>query len=399
MSSARSQRLFARYVAFAGRHTALLLGLAPRRRGRRARHVPPARAAHRHGRAAARRAPGGGGAARASPARQKSATNLVMLVRSPSAEADRAFAAGAGARAREDGPRRLLRDPVEAGDRDPRVRRALALALCRPRRPRARRGAARSRASPSGSIRWPSISRAIPTRSSSGCASRSSGSFRRAPSSEWFEGTIDRQALPRRHDVARASTAWPRAATATRSAAVRALVERTDPKRFHPQMVVEFTGRHRAGHRRAERHPRRSDARHAALLRAGAAGRSISTSVASRCLLVIGAPAVLGLLLALTLASVSIRYLNLNTAFLISIILGNGINSPIILLARYGEERRARPAGRATRCTWRMSETLRGHAHGDGRGLRSPTAASCSPASAASTSSGCSAAPACCWCG
>src|SRR5207302_1512314 len=59
-----------------------------------------------------------------------------------------------------------------------------------------------------------------------------------------------------------------------------------------------------------------------------------------RMMLVIGAPALLGLLLALTLASLTIHYLNINTAFLISIILGNGINSPIVLLARYGEERR-----------------------------------------------------------
>ncbi|MCU1280854.1 MAG: hypothetical protein JWM53_4400, partial [bacterium] len=56
---------------------------------------------------------------------------------------------------------------------------------------------------------------------------------------------------------------------------------------------------------------------------------------------VIGAPAVLGLLISLLIASVTIKYLNINTAFLISIILGNGINSPIILLGRYGEERQA----------------------------------------------------------
>jgi predicted RND superfamily exporter protein len=57
-------------------------------------------------------------------------------------------------------------------------------------------------------------------------------------------------------------------------------------------------------------------------------------------LLVIGAPAVLGLLLSLALARYTIHYLNANTAFLTSIILGNGINTPIILLARFGEERR-----------------------------------------------------------
>lgn len=63
---------------------------------------------------------------------------------------------------------------------------------------------------------------------------------------------------------------------------------------------------------------------------------------------VIGAPAVLGLLVSLFIASVTIKYLNINTAFLISIILGNGINSPIILLGRYGEERQAgKPVGTA----------------------------------------------------
>ncbi|HZS38319.1 MAG TPA: MMPL family transporter, partial [Polyangia bacterium] len=56
---------------------------------------------------------------------------------------------------------------------------------------------------------------------------------------------------------------------------------------------------------------------------------------------VVGAPAVLGLLLALALAASTVRYLNLNTAFLASIILGNGINSPILVMARFGEERRA----------------------------------------------------------
>jgi uncharacterized protein len=76
-------------------------------------------------------------------------------------------------------------------------------------------------------------------------------------------------------------------------------------------------------------------------------------------LLVIGAPAVLGLFLSLMIASFTIHYLNVNTAFLISIILGNGINSPIILLARYGEERRhGQPVQIAL--TIALSETLLG---------------------------------------
>jgi uncharacterized membrane protein YdfJ with MMPL/SSD domain len=74
-------------------------------------------------------------------------------------------------------------------------------------------------------------------------------------------------------------------------------------------------------------------------------------------LLAIGIPAFYGVLLSLALAQFALKYLNINTAFLISIILGNGINTPIILLARYGEERRKNePVERAL--TSAMSRTL-----------------------------------------
>jgi predicted RND superfamily exporter protein len=74
---------------------------------------------------------------------------------------------------------------------------------------------------------------------------------------------------------------------------------------------------------------------------------------------ILGAPAVLGLLASLVLAKYTIHFLNLNTSFLISIILGNGINSPIILCARYGEERR-RGAPVTTALTTAMVETFAG---------------------------------------
>ena len=54
-------------------------------------------------------------------------------------------------------------------------------------------------------------------------------------------------------------------------------------------------------------------------------------------------PTLLGVALAFGIAAFTIGYLNTNTAFLGSIILGNGINFGIILLARYREERIARP--------------------------------------------------------
>ena len=130
------------------------------------------------------------------------------------------------------------------------------------------------------------------------------------------------------------------------------------PARFHPDLRVEYTG----GIAQAidEQNGIRDDL-------------TIATAVVGSLVLlvlwlyfrrlgliiVIGAPAVLGLFLALSLALVTLKNLNINTAFLISIILGNGINSPIIMLARFGEERRrSRPVGEALRIA--MSETLLG---------------------------------------
>ena len=90
---------------------------------------------------------------------------------------------------------------------------------------------------------------------------------------------------------------------------------------------------------------------------------------------------------AFAIAALTIGYLNTNTAFLGSIILGNGINFGIILLARYREQRgrhagqtveqalasrSPRPPSRRSRRRWRP---------------RSPTAAWRSPTSAASSSS------------
>jgi uncharacterized protein len=54
-------------------------------------------------------------------------------------------------------------------------------------------------------------------------------------------------------------------------------------------------------------------------------------------------PTLVGVALAFGTAAFTIGYLNTNTAFLGSIILGNGINFGIILLARYREERITRP--------------------------------------------------------
>ena len=71
-----------------------------------------------------------------------------------------------------------------------------------------------------------------------------------------------------------------------------------------------------------------------------------------------GVPAVFGALVAFAVAELAFGYLNSSTAFLGSIILGNGINYAIVLMSRYEEERaRGGPPARALRAalagTWR----------------------------------------------
>ena len=120
---------------------------------------------------------------------------------------------------------------------------------------------------------------------------------------------------------------------------VQRLLAQVDPHKFDQKMVVEFTG----GIAQAidEQNGIKEDLTIATVLCTSLVLLAIWLYFRRFALiLVIGAPAVLGLLLSLTIASITIHYLNINTAFLISIILGNGINSPIVLLARYGEERR-----------------------------------------------------------
>ena len=54
----------------------------------------------------------------------------------------------------------------------------------------------------------------------------------------------------------------------------------------------------------------------------------------------VGIPALMGVAFAFGVAELLFGYLNASTAFMGSIVVGNGINFPIIQLARYEEERR-----------------------------------------------------------
>jgi len=120
---------------------------------------------------------------------------------------------------------------------------------------------------------------------------------------------------------------------------VQQVVEKTNPKAFHPQLKVEYTGH--IAMAVDEQKTIQENITLATLVCATLVLLVIYLYFRRLgMLVVIGAPAFLGVLLALMLAQLTLKYLNINTAFLISIILGNGINTPIILLARYGEERR-----------------------------------------------------------
>lgn len=122
-------------------------------------------------------------------------------------------------------------------------------------------------------------------------------------------------------------------------ATVQQLVQRTMPTRFHPQMKTEYSG----GIAMAidEQEAVQSDLARSTVVCVLLVLLSIYLYFRRvAVLVVVGAPAILGVLCALAIAHFAVHYLNANTAFLISIILGNGINTPIILLARYGEQRR-----------------------------------------------------------
>ena len=122
-------------------------------------------------------------------------------------------------------------------------------------------------------------------------------------------------------------------------AAVRGIVNSANPASAHPTMKVEYTGH--IAQALDEQGGIKEDFQLATIACAALILLSIMLYFRRMAvLIVVGAPAILGVLLSLVLAAFKLQHLNINTAFLVSIILGNGINSPIVLMARYGEERR-----------------------------------------------------------
>ena len=123
--------------------------------------------------------------------------------------------------------------------------------------------------------------------------------------------------------------------------AVRGFVAVNPPTGFHPQMQVVPAGPVMSTVRNREAVER--DVVSVTVACVLVIGLSIGLFFRSlRVLPLVVAPAVLGTLLALAAATLAFGYLNSSTAFLGSIILGNGINAAIILVAEYREQRSRR---------------------------------------------------------
>ncbi len=121
--------------------------------------------------------------------------------------------------------------------------------------------------------------------------------------------------------------------------AAKRLVAEAHPERYHPQMTVGLTGDVMA--QLEEREALEND-----LIWATAVCVTLVCLVVIvfygrfRAVPFVGIPAVMGVAVAFGAAELAFGYLNASTAFMGSIVVGNGINFPIIVLARYEEERR-----------------------------------------------------------
>lgn len=126
---------------------------------------------------------------------------------------------------------------------------------------------------------------------------------------------------------------------------VRAEVEALGPSRYHPAMKVGFTGEVMTGIE--EREALASDARFISTVALLLVLGSIVVYFRSlRSVMLIGMPMLLGLVVAFAVGYFAVGYLNTATAFLGAIIAGNGINTMIMVGARFYEEiRRLGPGG------------------------------------------------------
>src|SRR5919204_3675 len=139
-------------------------------------------------------------------------------------------------------------------------------------------------------------------------------------------------------------------------AAVDGKVKALRPKSFHPSIEIGYGGEIKGLIEGQEALVR--DLALSSALTLAAVGLALVLYYRTfRAVPLLAVPLFTGVALTFALSREVIRYLNPNTAFLGSIIVGNGINAGIILLARYLEERRhgaeiARALPLALRATW-----------------------------------------------
>jgi predicted RND superfamily exporter protein len=121
-------------------------------------------------------------------------------------------------------------------------------------------------------------------------------------------------------------------------AAIRDVIARAHPSDYQPTMKVGLTGNVVSG--LAERHALEDDLKLATTVCALLVGLAMFLYFRSFVpMLTSVVPATFGVVFALAIAELAFGYLNAATAFMASIILGNGINYAIIQAARYEEER------------------------------------------------------------
>ena len=116
------------------------------------------------------------------------------------------------------------------------------------------------------------------------------------------------------------------------------LLRTYDPKKYHPEMVAHVAGP--VATLLANREAVERDILWVTLTCGVLVGLSILLFFRRwRAVPLIGVPAVMGTVMAFAFAQAAFGYVNSSTAFLGSIILGNGINYAIILMSRYQEQR------------------------------------------------------------
>jgi len=127
--------------------------------------------------------------------------------------------------------------------------------------------------------------------------------------------------------------------------AAERIIRDIKPETFHPKMQVGLTGDVMS--QLEERHALEGD-----LVMATAVCVTLVCLVVIvfygrfRAIPFVGIPALMGVAFAFGMAELLFGYLNASTAFMGSIVVGNGINFPIIQLARYEEERRGNKSPR-----------------------------------------------------